>query len=62
MSGNNKQKKIEDLLTKGPLIINVGLKSFHYSNEIQNAQSLHVDWTPPAKGNKKLIDLLDKLI
>ena len=62
MSGNKKQKKIEDLLTKGPSIINVGLKSFHYSNENQKAQSIHVDWTPPAKGNKKIIDLLDKMI
>jgi len=62
MYGNKERKKIQNLLTNGPSIINVGLKSFHDSNKLQNIQSSHVDWTPPVQGNKKLVDLLDKLI
>lgn len=55
-------KKIQQLLNNGPSIINVGLRTFHESNKTQNADSIHVDWTPPAQGDKKLVNILDKLL
>lgn len=41
--------------------LNVGLESFHASLLAQGAQSLHVDWKPPAAGNEKLAAILAKM-
>lgn len=41
--------------------INVGLESFHQSLLVQGARAVQVDWRPPAGGDEKLIDLLDKI-
>jgi len=41
--------------------INVGLESFAASISAQNAEVLHVDWRPPAGGNKKLISILERM-
>jgi FdrA protein len=41
--------------------LNVGLESFHASLLAQGAQSLHVDWRPPAAGNEKLAAILAKM-
>ncbi len=42
-------------------VINLGLKCFHDSLESQNIPVTHVDWHPPAEGDKGLIDHLVKL-
>ena len=49
-----------DLLRR-PKIINVGAKNFHDSLRAQGADSIHVDWKPPAGGDREMITLLDKL-
>lgn len=54
--------KILELLKNGPKVINVGLKSFYDANQAQNVSSVHVDWTPPGRGDNEIIKLLDKLI
>lgn len=41
--------------------LNVGLESFHASLLAQGAQSVHVDWKPPAAGNEKLAGILAKM-
>lgn len=41
--------------------INVGLESFAASLTAQNAEVVHVDWRPPAGGNKKLISILERM-
>jgi FdrA protein len=47
---------------KQPLAaINVGLESFYESLKIQGAQTVHVDWRPPAGGNERLAALLAKM-
>lgn len=49
-------------LPKGPLkVINVGLEKFSDELEKLDVQVIHVDWQPPAGGNKNLADLLSKL-
>jgi len=47
---------------KQPLAaINVGLESFYESLTSQGAQSVHVEWRPPAGGNEKMAALLAKM-
>ncbi|MDH3943136.1 MAG: acyl-CoA synthetase FdrA [Anaerolineae bacterium] len=41
--------------------INVGLESFHDSLKEQGAESVHVEWRPPAGGNEDLMDILAKM-
>ena len=49
------------LLSGPPRVINVGLELFAESLITQGAETLMVDWHPPAGGKQKFIDLLDKL-
>ena len=49
-------------LAQAPLAaINVGVESFHTSLVGQGAQSVQVDWRPPAAGNEKLAAILAKM-
>ena len=42
-------------------VINIGLDSFFESLKDLGVEVLHVDWRPPADGDSKLIDILEKL-
>ncbi len=42
-------------------VINLGLPSFFESVKDQGAACLHVDWRPPAGGDLRLIEILDRL-
>jgi FdrA protein len=47
---------------KKPLAaINVGLESFSANLKDQGAPHIQVDWKPPAGGNEKLMDILQKM-
>jgi hypothetical protein len=60
IEGNTSMKPVE--LFKAPLnVINVGLEKFSDELKQMDVQVTHVDWQPPAGGNKKLADLLSKL-
>ena len=48
-------------LLRKPKIINVGARNFHDSLIAQGADSVHVDWKPPAEGDREMMKLLDKL-
>ena len=54
--------KIDLLLQNGPVAINMGIQDFAESLRAQGAEVVHVDWTPPAGGDRELLDLLDQLL
>lgn len=52
-----------DRLLSGPVIvINLGLKIFGASLEQQGVEVVQVDWSPPAGGDREMMDLLDELL
>lgn len=50
-----------DLLTEVK-VINIGLEQFHASLLDQEADVIHVSWSPPAGGDEELINILDRLL
>lgn len=56
------QAKIDELLQKPIVVINLGLKNFADSLEEQGVEVVQVDWIPPAGGDKEMVDLLDQLL
>ena len=54
--------KIDELLQKPVVVINLGLKKFAESVEEQRVEVVQVDWVPPAGGDKEMMDLLDQLL
>jgi len=54
--------KLNELLDKGPVAVNMGVEDFAASLEIQGVEVIQVDWVPPAGGDAELIALLDKLL
>ena len=56
------QNKVEELLHKPLVVINLGLKKFAESLEEQKVDVVRVDWVPPAGGDKDMVDLLDQLL
>ena len=50
-----------DVLKHPVKAINVGLESFAASLSAQSAGVIHVDWRPPAGGNKKLMSILERM-
>lgn len=53
--------KIQELFHSKLVLINVGTKLFGDAAEAQNCEVIQVDWTPPAGGDKKMMDILDDL-
>ncbi len=56
------EPKIEELLAGPVIVINVGLNQFARNMEEQGVEVVQVDWTPPASGDKEMMDLLDRLL
>ncbi len=56
------QTKVDELLHKPLVVINLGLKKFAESLEEQKVEVVQVDWVPPAGGDKAMSDLLDQLL
>ena len=55
-------KNIPNPLLEGPpRVINIGLSSFADDLKKQDAEIVNVDWSPPARGNIELANLLAKL-
>ena len=55
-------EKIDHLLNEPIIAINLGLKRFADSLEEQDVEVIHVQWTPPAGGDKEMMDLLDRFL
>ena len=49
------------LLEGPPRVINIGLSFFADDLKKQDAEMVNVDWSPPARGNIELANLLAKL-
>ena len=61
--GAPKEEKTEprSLLNGPPQVINIGLASFADELTKQGKVVVHVDWSPPARGDLELANLLSKL-
>ncbi|MFP4686645.1 MAG: fdrA domain protein [bacterium] len=53
--------KINKLFDSELKVINIGLIGFAEELRNRNTEVVHVDWKPPAGGNKKVQNLLGKL-
>ncbi len=53
---------VEFLLNEPLVAINLGLKGFAESLEVQDVDVIHVDWATPAGGDQEMIDILDGLL
>ena len=51
----------QSLLNGPPQVINIGLASFADELAKQGTVVVHVDWSPPARGDVELANLLSKL-
>jgi hypothetical protein len=56
------ETKINELLQKPVVVINLGLKKFAENLEKQQIEVVQVDWVPPAGGDQEMMNLLDQLI
>jgi len=54
--------KIDEMLQKPLIVINLGLKKFAESLEEQKVEVIQVDWIPPAGGDKEMMDLLEQIL
>ena len=53
--------KINKLFNSNLQVINMGLESFSKDLKNQKVQVIHMNWRPPAGGNEKMMELLQKL-
>ncbi|MCK4261350.1 MAG: hypothetical protein KAX49_20435 [Halanaerobiales bacterium] len=53
--------KISNLFGKELKVVNMGLDSFATDLKSVNVPVVHMDWRPPAGGNKKMASLLSLL-
>ncbi len=56
------EKSLFELLAGEPVFINIGVREFADSLGQAGHEVVHVDWSPPAGGDKEVADLLDKLL
>lgn len=55
-------KPVDLVPLKKPMeAINVGLDSFAANLKDQGAPNIHVDWKPPAGGNEKMMNILERM-
>ncbi len=54
--------RLEELLEKGPIAVNIGVADFAEILQLQGVKVVHVNWTPPAGGDPELMELLDQLL
>jgi len=52
---------LDDLLDAPAKVVNIGLPSFADDLKAEGAEVVHVDWSPPARGDAELARLLSKL-
>ena len=57
----DRKDPIQDLLDGPVAVVNIGLAQFARTLEGQGVDVVQVDWSPPAGGNRRMIDLLNKL-
>jgi len=55
------KNSLNSLLEDPPRVINIGLSSFADDLNKQDVEIVNLDWSPPARGNIKLANILAKL-
>lgn len=55
------ENRVDELLQRAPSVINIGVQDFAESLQAQGAPAIQVEWSPPAGGDREMMDLLDKL-
>jgi hypothetical protein len=55
-------KALDDLLARGPVAINVGVRDFAESLRAQGASVVEVEWSPPAEEDEELLRVLDRIL
>ncbi len=58
---DDRKDPIQELLDGPVAVVNIGLAQFARTLEGEGVAVVQVDWSPPAGGDRRLIDLLDKL-
>jgi FdrA protein len=58
---SDEKKQPQSLLQSPVQVVNVGLEGFARDLESHGATVVHVEWSPPARGDVRLADLLSKL-
>ena len=53
---------LKSLFSKGPVVINIGVREFSEPLKKQGTPTIVVDWSPPAGGDPEMADLLAKLL
>lgn len=53
--------KLNELFKQDIKVINIGIPSFAQDLTQQGVVNIHVEWRPPAGGNRKIQALLDKI-
>lgn len=53
---------LDDLLARGPVAVNVGVRDFAESLRSQGASVVEVEWAPPAEADEELLRLLDQIL
>lgn len=56
------ETKLDKLLKRPPVVVNIGVQEFVEAVESQGAQVVHLNWSPPAGGDQRMANLLDKLL
>jgi|GEM_PF-828182 len=51
---------MNNLINRELQVINIGLSSFADNLKKENTPVVSLAWSPPAGGNKKMLDLLEK--
>ncbi len=51
-----------ELLRDRPAFVNIGVREFAESLRRGGFEVCHVEWSPPAGGDREMADLLDRLL
>ena len=62
MKASGSDRERANLLEHPIQVVNIGLRSFADDLVSHGVQVVHVDWVPPARGNRRLANLLSKLM
>ncbi len=53
---------VKSLLARRPAAVALGVRLFAQALEAQQVDVVHVEWSPPAGGDKELLDVLAELL
>jgi FdrA protein len=54
-------EKINKLFQSKLVVLNIGVELFHDAIKNAEGQSINMDWRPPAGGDKKLLEIINKI-